>query len=41
MCQMLQQQAAPEVDIESYAGDSLDYHYFVALFDEVVERNIL
>ena len=41
LCQMLQQQAAPEVDIESYAGDSLDYHYFVALFDEVVERNIL
>ena len=37
---MLQQQAAQEVDIECYGGDPLDYHYFTALFDEVVEKNI-
>ena len=37
---MLQQQSVPEVDIKSYGGDPLDYHYFTALFDGVVEKNI-
>ena len=39
LCQMLQKQTATEVDIEGY-GDPLDYHYFTALFVEVVEKNI-
>ena len=32
---LLQQQAAPEVDIEYFDGNPLNYHYFMALFSEV------
>ena len=35
-----QQQAAPEVDIEYFDGNPLNYHYFMALFSEVVETQI-
>ena len=31
---LLQQQAAPEVDIEYFDGNPLNYHYFMALFSE-------
>ena len=37
---LLQQQAAPEVDIEYFNGNSLNYHYFMAPFSEVVETKI-
>ena len=37
---LLQQQAAPEVDIEYFDGNPLNYHYFMALFSEVVETKI-
>ena len=40
LCKLLQQQAAPEVDIECFDGNSLNYHYFMALFSEVVETKI-
>ena len=33
---LLRQQAAPEVNIDIFTGDPVDYHYFIALFDEVV-----
>ena len=35
-----QQQAAPEVDIEYFDGNPLNYHYFMTLFSEVVETKI-
>ena len=37
---LLQQQAAPEVDTEYFDGNSLNYHYFMALFSEVVDTTI-
>ena len=37
---LLQQQAAPEVDIEYFDGNPLNYHYFMVLFSEVVETKI-
>ena len=30
-------QSAPDVDIETFDGNVLNYHYFIALFREVVE----
>ena len=40
LCKLLQQQAAPEVDIDCFNGNPLNYHYFMALFCEVVETKI-
>ena len=40
LCKLLQQQAAPEVDIEYFDDNPLNYHYFMALFSEVVETKI-
>ena len=37
---LLQQQAAPEVDTEYFNGNPFNYHYFIALFSEVVETKI-
>ena len=39
-CKPLQQQAAPEVDIDCLDGNPLNYHYFMALFCEVMETKI-
>ena len=30
----------PDVDIETFDGDVLNYHYFIALFREVVESEV-
>ena len=40
LCKLLQQQAAPEVDIEYFDDNPWNYHYFMALFSEVVETKI-
>ena len=40
LCKLLQQQAAPEVGIDCFGGNPLNYHYFMALFCEVVETKI-
>ena len=40
LCQLLKQQAAPVVDIDVYDGNPLNYHYFMASFKEVVEKNV-
>ena len=37
---LLQQQSAPDVDMEEFNGNPLNYHYFMALFKEVVEKKI-
>ena len=39
-CQLLIQQGAPEVDIDIFSGDPLEYHYFREIFNEVVENRI-
>ena len=38
MSKLLRQQAAPNVDIDIFSGDTVDYHYFIAVFEEVVEK---
>ena len=40
LCKLLQQRAAPEVDIDCFEGNPLNYHYFMAFFFEVVETKI-
>ena len=35
---MIQQQAAPEVELETFDGNPLEYNYFMDLFHEVVEK---
>ena len=40
LCNMLKQQSALNVDLEAFDGDPMNYHYFMALFTEVVVKNI-
>ena len=40
LCKLLELHAAPEVDMEQFDGNPLNYHNFMALFAEVVEINI-
>ena len=40
LCKLLQLQSTPEVDIETFDGNVLNYHYFMALFREVVESKV-
>ena len=40
LCKLVQQQAEPEVDIDCFDGNPLNYHYLMALFCEVVETKI-
>ena len=37
---LLKLHAVPEVDMESFNQNTLNYHYFMALFKEVVESKI-
>ena len=37
LCKILRLQSAPDVDIETFDGNVSNYHYFIALFKEVVE----
>ena len=36
-CKLLRLQSAPDIDIETFDGNVLNYHYFIALCREVVE----
>ena len=40
MSKLLRQQAASEVNIDVFTGDPNEYHYFLAVFEEVVEKKI-
>ena len=37
MCNLLHQQSAPNVEIETFIRNPLDYHYFMSVFKEAVE----
>ena len=37
---LLWQQSAPDVDVETFRGDSLEYHFFMSSFRVAVERKI-
>ena len=40
LCKLIQQQGALEVDIDSFSGYLLEYHYFMEVFKEVVAKSI-
>ena len=40
LCRLMKQQSAPEVDIDSFDGNPMNYRYFMAIFKEVVENRI-
>ena len=40
LCKLLKVQSAPDMDMECFDGNVLEYHYFMALFREVVESKI-
>ena len=40
MCELLRQQAAPELDINMFDGNPMDFNYFMAVFKEVVENKV-
>ena len=33
-------QSAPDVEIDTFKGDPLEYHYFMSVFTEVVEKKV-
>ena len=37
---LLQQQSAPDMDIQTFTDDPLEYHFFMSSFREAVERKI-
>ena len=40
LCSLLRQQSAADVDIQAFACDPLEYHFFMSTFREAVERQI-
>ena len=40
LCKLIEQQDAAEVDIDTFSEDPLEYHYFMEVFKEVVEKRI-
>ena len=40
LCHLAKQQSAPDTEADAFDGNSLDFHYFMALFHEVVEERI-
>ena len=40
LCKMMKQQSAPEININVFDGNPLNFHYFMALFKEAVEKKI-
>ena len=40
MCKIVNQQSAPEIDIDIFGGNPLEFHYFMAVFDETVKKKV-
>ena len=40
MCNLLKRQSAPDVYIDEFDGNSINYHYLIAIFKAVVESKI-
>ena len=37
-CQLLKQQLAPDTDIDIFSGNPMDFHYFMGVFMEIVDK---
>ena len=40
ICYLLRQQSAPEVEVETFRGDPLEYYYYISVFRKAVELKI-
>ena len=40
LCNLVKQQPTPDVDLDVFDGNPLEYHYFMTLFHELVEKRI-
>ena len=40
LCNLVKQQSAPDIELDVFDGNPLDFHYFMTLFHEVVEQRI-
>ena len=40
LCNLVKQQSAPDVDLDVFDGNPLEYHYFMTLFYELVEKRV-
>ena len=40
MCKLVNQQSVTEIDIDVFGGNPLEFHYFMTVFDEAVEKKI-
>ena len=40
LCNLLKQQSTPDIDLDVFDGNPLEYHYFMTLFHELVEKRI-
>ena len=40
MCQLLKQQSASDIHIDVFSGNPMDFHYFMAVFNELVEKKV-
>ena len=41
MCKLLSQQSAPNVDIDVFDGNPLEFNYFMSIFEEMVESKVV
>ena len=39
-CKLVKQQSVPDVDLNVFDGNPLEYHYFMTLFHKIVERRL-
>ena len=40
LCRLLKQQSAPEIEIDVFDGNPVEFHYFMAVFKEVVKKRV-
>ena len=40
LCEILKRQCAPEVELDTFEGDPLEFRYFMSSFEEVVENKV-
>ena len=40
LCNLVKQQSASDIELDVFDGNPLDFHYFMTLFHEVVEKRI-
>ena len=40
LCKMMKQQSAPEIDLDVFDGNPINFHYFMAVFRESVKQKI-